>query len=391
MRLPLMACIVATTGVTFFAATRSIDAMAISQADPNAQVQDLAAKAEQAQAQARSAEKIAALEAANATQTADHAKLVSELAQARADFGALQTQHEALMQTNATLQASSATSDAVASDWDQKLAESQSRIDGLMANLDASTAQIKTLEAELASAKLEAARASKRIVALETAAATTRQTMPSAAELAALNAALVTKDAALDTSAVRINALTKVLERNGNRARAETARAASLETRLSEMEGKVAAVTQTLAERDSEITQLRASLGPDPQAIVASCTARTENLLSQGTITFKTGTSRLDQASVTLVEQLSEVAQACVEQDMFVTIGGHTDSLGGEVTNQELSKKRAAEIVKVFTESGVNPASLRVVGYGESQPIADNDTSEGRAANRRITFEWQPV
>jgi OOP family OmpA-OmpF porin len=67
-----------------------------------------------------------------------------------------------------------------------------------------------------------------------------------------------------------------------------------------------------------------------------------------------------------------------------IEIAGHTDSTGGTEFNQELSLQRAQAVRAALVERGVDPARLRAVGYGESRPIADNDTEEGRTRNRRV-------
>ena len=66
---------------------------------------------------------------------------------------------------------------------------------------------------------------------------------------------------------------------------------------------------------------------------------------------------------------------------------GYTDNVGRESYNQRLSEKRAAMLVKELTARGVNPSQLSSEGAGESNPIADNSTEEGRAKNRRIEAE----
>ncbi len=67
-----------------------------------------------------------------------------------------------------------------------------------------------------------------------------------------------------------------------------------------------------------------------------------------------------------------------------VAIIGHTDSVGSEAYNNKLSKKRAEAVVAILIEDGVEPSKLVAIGKGESEPIADNATAEGRAKNRRI-------
>jgi OOP family OmpA-OmpF porin len=68
------------------------------------------------------------------------------------------------------------------------------------------------------------------------------------------------------------------------------------------------------------------------------------------------------------------------------TVVGHTDSVGSEAYNQRLSERRAQTVATFLEERGIAPGRLKVVGKGESQPIADNDTAEGRRLNRRVVL-----
>jgi len=68
-------------------------------------------------------------------------------------------------------------------------------------------------------------------------------------------------------------------------------------------------------------------------------------------------------------------------------IVGYTDSRASETYNQKLSERRAQAVLKALVERGVNPAQLSAVGMGELNPVASNDTAEGRAKNRRIEAE----
>ena len=73
-----------------------------------------------------------------------------------------------------------------------------------------------------------------------------------------------------------------------------------------------------------------------------------------------------------------------------ITIAGHTDSTGTETHNKQLSEKRAANVKNALVGEGVNPARMSAIGYGESKPIADNGTAEGRQMNRRVTILITP-
>ncbi len=75
---------------------------------------------------------------------------------------------------------------------------------------------------------------------------------------------------------------------------------------------------------------------------------------------------------------------------LLLTVEGHTDDIGSEESNQALSVARAESAKDWFVNAGIDPARVFAVGYGESRPIADNETAEGRAQNRRIEFRLGP-
>ena len=78
-----------------------------------------------------------------------------------------------------------------------------------------------------------------------------------------------------------------------------------------------------------------------------------------------------------------------LEGTIAVSIEGHTDSIGSEEYNQTLSLKRAESVVDYLVSQGANGNRLTAVGMGELQPVANNDTDAGRAANRRVDFVIQ--
>jgi len=75
------------------------------------------------------------------------------------------------------------------------------------------------------------------------------------------------------------------------------------------------------------------------------------------------------------------------ETDVKVRIEGHTDSIGTEAYNQKLSERRAKAIEEFLISKGVSADRLEIVGYGPSNPIAPNNTKEGRAMNRRVELK----
>ncbi|PLX80124.1 MAG: hypothetical protein C0616_09085 [Desulfuromonas sp.] len=97
----------------------------------------------------------------------------------------------------------------------------------------------------------------------------------------------------------------------------------------------------------------------------------------------------LDQSSLSTVgkETLAEIAEELRNDSkwFFLRFDGHTDNIGSESYNERLSRRRAAAAASYFvTNSGFDPARLFVRGFGESEAIADNETPEGRALNRRV-------
>jgi outer membrane protein OmpA-like peptidoglycan-associated protein len=73
--------------------------------------------------------------------------------------------------------------------------------------------------------------------------------------------------------------------------------------------------------------------------------------------------------------------------DVKVRVGGHTDSVGTDAYNQGLSERRAKSVRDYLVKHGIDASRLTAVGFGESQPVADNKTKDGRAQNRRVTLD----
>jgi OOP family OmpA-OmpF porin len=88
---------------------------------------------------------------------------------------------------------------------------------------------------------------------------------------------------------------------------------------------------------------------------------------------------------VTFMKETSPSATGVVE--------GHTDSQGADAANLALSQRRADAVLRYLVDQGVSPGRLSAQGYGETQPVADNGTADGRAQNRRVVLrrtDYQP-
>ena len=75
----------------------------------------------------------------------------------------------------------------------------------------------------------------------------------------------------------------------------------------------------------------------------------------------------------------------------MITVTGHTDSTGSEAYNQKLSQQRALAVASYLSSKGVADQRLAASGYGEAFPIASNNTPTGRAQNRRVEVQLEPV
>ncbi len=101
-------------------------------------------------------------------------------------------------------------------------------------------------------------------------------------------------------------------------------------------------------------------------------------------IFFEFNSAELQPESIGELERVLEIMKD--NPKISVEIAGHTDSIGTEGYNQKLSQERAEAVAQWLVEHGIDEGRIVARGYGESQPVADNGTEEGRAQNRRVTF-----
>ncbi|MCX8953869.1 OmpA family protein, partial [Ruegeria sp. NA] len=119
---------------------------------------------------------------------------------------------------------------------------------------------------------------------------------------------------------------------------------------------------------------------PDPEV----CEAQIAEIQATSKIAFEPGSATIASDSRDVVNQIADILRDC--GPIRMEIQGHTDSQGREEMNQQLSQARAQSILNELRGRRIPTSSYTAVGYGETQPIADNDTEEGREENRRIEF-----
>jgi outer membrane protein OmpA-like peptidoglycan-associated protein len=114
------------------------------------------------------------------------------------------------------------------------------------------------------------------------------------------------------------------------------------------------------------------------------CLNRFEVLSRTGAIYFRAGSAQLDAASRPVLNEVVDVVGKCPK--LKVEVSGYTDSDGSDSANQLLSERRAGAVADFIRKAGIPADQLSSAGYGETKPVAANDTAEHKALNRRIEF-----
>lgn len=138
---------------------------------------------------------------------------------------------------------------------------------------------------------------------------------------------------------------------------------------------------------DQQEAKLRAEL----QGTGVSVTRMGDNITLNmpGNVTFATDSSDLNSQ---FFDVLTSVSKVMNEFDKTVVeVAGHTDSDGSQGYNQSLSERRAGSVAEYLTTQGVIGQRLITIGMGETAPVAGNDTSMGKRANRRVEITMVPV
>jgi outer membrane protein OmpA-like peptidoglycan-associated protein len=104
---------------------------------------------------------------------------------------------------------------------------------------------------------------------------------------------------------------------------------------------------------------------------------------------FDINSSALKPGAYDEINRVANVLQQYPQTSL--TIAGHTDSTGSEEYNLQLSQRRADAVKNALMAQGVSAARMNTIGYGESNPIADNSTEHGRQLNRRVEIRIAPL
>ena len=113
------------------------------------------------------------------------------------------------------------------------------------------------------------------------------------------------------------------------------------------------------------------------------------NLIMPGNITFPSGNANIDQNFLSVLDSVVLVLQEF--NKTLIVVAGHTDSSGSDALNQSLSERRAQSVSTYLNNAGVIIDRIEVIGFGETQPVASNNTKTGKELNRRVEITLLPI
>jgi OOP family OmpA-OmpF porin len=119
------------------------------------------------------------------------------------------------------------------------------------------------------------------------------------------------------------------------------------------------------------------------------CQGLMRSAMAEGMLNFARAKADITRDSYLTLDRLAGIAKVCPQAR--INIAGHTDSEGEPERNQGLSERRAKAIADYLVGKGVDPSRLKTEGFGETRPLAPNDTPDGMRQNRRIEFSVSPA
>ena len=169
---------------------------------------------------------------------------------------------------------------------------------------------------------------------------------------------------------------------------AEQARQAALAEQQAALQQKQAAeaeadkARQAAAKAEADKAQMRAQLLAQLNSILQTNDSARGLIVNMSDVLFDTGSYTLKPGAREKLAKISGILLA--HPGLTLQIEGHTDSVGSDEFNQTLSEQRAGSVRDFLAEQGVGASSMTARGLGKSQPVASNDTPEGRQRNRRV-------
>jgi outer membrane protein OmpA-like peptidoglycan-associated protein len=239
------------------------------------------------------------------------------------------------------------------------------------ARADADAEAKRRAEAERATVQAQADRAAAEQAKAEA------LKMKQEAEAAAQDA--VRQRAAAEKATAEAVAQQQVLAAETDKARQAAAQSDSLRQQAETAKQQAEKATQ---QAEYEKQELRARLLQQLNSILATRDSARGLVANMSDVLFRSGSFDLLPGARERLAKVSGIVLAY--PTLHVAIEGHTDSIGSDDYNQQLSEHRAQAVRDYFVQQGINSAAVEARGYGKTEPIATNDTSEGRQQNRRV-------
>jgi outer membrane protein OmpA-like peptidoglycan-associated protein len=162
---------------------------------------------------------------------------------------------------------------------------------------------------------------------------------------------------------------------------AEAARAAALAQQQA-AEAEADKARQAAAQAEQDKAAMRAQLLAQLNAVLQTQDSARGLIVNMSDVLFDTGSSTLRSAAREKLAKISGIVLA--HPGLSLQVEGYTDSVGGDQMNQQLSERRADSVRDFLIAQGVNGSSITAKGFGKADPVATNDTPEGRQRNRRV-------
>lgn len=167
----------------------------------------------------------------------------------------------------------------------------------------------------------------------------------------------------------------------------------SLQQSLSQREARVKELEAALSAKEQQMANLKSSIDAALRGFSAADLTVTEKegklyvSMSQNLL-FKSGSDKIDPKGITAIKQVAEVLAK--NQDIKVTVEGHTDTDGTPDKNWDLSTLRATSVVKEMVKNGLEPKRITASGRAFYAPVAPNDNAENKGKNRRTEIILSP-
>jgi outer membrane protein OmpA-like peptidoglycan-associated protein len=198
---------------------------------------------------------------------------------------------------------------------------------------------------------------------------------------AAAQAKAVAERERLDVERARQEALKAQADAEAARAAAEAARqAADAEAEAARAQAQQAQAAA--AQSEQEKNALRERLREQLNVILETRETARGLIVNLSDVLFDTGSATLKPGAREKLARVAGILSA--HPDLHIEIEGHTDSVGSDEFNQRLSERRAQSVQAYLLQQKIVPAAVDTEGFGESRPVATNDTAAGRQQNRRV-------